>query len=499
MTFDNWLPLLILLTSLLPGIVIFVLPEERVRWRTTLNIGGAILKLGLIGIMIWGVRHEHVYDFRMPMLPNIELVLNADAMSVMMTALSGVLWFLTTLYAIAYLETSPQSRSRFFGFFSLCVSSTVGIALAGNLITFIMFYEMLTLTTYPLVVFRGTPESMRAGRIYIAYTFGGGAVFLIGVAWLKALVGSVAFTEGGMLAPYVGTYATQLRFIFFLMISGLGVKAALVPLHGWLPKAMVAPAPVSALLHAVAVVKAGAFGIVRVVYDVYGIEFSDELGLLQPLTAAAAFTILYGSVRALFQDELKKRLAFSTVSQVSYIALGVGIFGPIATIGGIVHLVNQGLMKITLFFCAGNFAETLGVHHISHMNGIGRRMPWTMAAFTLGSLGMIGVPPMAGFISKWYLGTGGIAAGKPWVIAILVASSLLNAAYFLPIIYRGWFREPADSWSPGPSFGSLETHWMLLFPPLITALLALLSGLLADAPFSPLEWARLIAAREYRP
>jgi len=498
-TFDNWLPLLILLTSLMPGILIFVLPEERVRWRTTLNIGGAILKLGLIGIMIWGVQHEHVYDFRMPILPNIELVLNADAMSVMMTALSGVLWFLTTLYAIAYLETSPQSRSRFFGFFSLCVSSTVGIALAGNLITFIMFYEMLTLTTYPLVVFRGTPESMRAGRIYIAYTFGGGAVFLIGVAWLKALVGSVAFTEGGMLAHYVGTYATQLRFIFFLMISGLGVKAALFPLHGWLPKAMVAPAPVSALLHAVAVVKAGAFGIVRVVYDVYGIEFSDELGLLQPLTAAAAFTILYGSVRALFQDELKKRLAFSTVSQVSYIALGVGIFGPIATIGGIVHLVNQGLMKITLFFCAGNFAETLGVHHISHMNGIGRRMPWTMAAFTLGSLGMIGVPPMAGFISKWYLGTGGIAAGKPWVIAILVASSLLNAAYFLPIIYRGWFLEPADSWSPGPSFGSLETHWMLLFPPLITALLALLSGLLADAPFSPLEWARLITAREYRP
>jgi multicomponent Na+:H+ antiporter subunit D len=187
------------------------------------------------------------------------------------------------------------------------------------------------------------------------------------------------------------------------------------------------------------------------------------------------------------------------VSQVSYIALGVGILGPIATIGGIVHLVNQGLMKITLFFCAGNFAETLGVHHISHMNGIGRRMPWTMAAFTLGSLGMIGVPPMAGFISKWYLGTGGIAAGKPWVIAILVASSLLNAAYFLPIIYRGWFREPAGSWSPGPSFGALETHWMLLFPPLITALLALLSGLLADAPFSPLEWARLITAREYRP
>jgi multicomponent Na+:H+ antiporter subunit D len=449
--------------------------------------------------MIWGVWHEHVYEFRMPILSDMELVLNADAMSVMMTALSGVLWFLTTLYAIAYLETSPQSRSRFFGFFSLCVSSTIGIALAGNLITFLMFYEMLTLSTYPLVVHRDTPESMRAGRIYIVYTFGGGAAFLIGVAWLNALVGPVAFTEGGMLAPHVDAYATQFRFIFFLMIAGLGVKAALVPLHGWLPKAMVAPAPVSALLHAVAVVKAGAFGIVRVVYDVYGIEFSAELGLLGPLAAVAAFTIVYGSVRALFQDELKKRLAFSTVSQVSYIVLGVSILGPVATIGGIVHLVHQGLMKITLFFCAGNFAETLGVHHISQMNGAGRRMPWTMAAFTLGSLGMIGVPPLAGFISKWYLGTGGLAAGKPWILAILVASSLLNAAYFLPIIYRGWFQEPAESWSAVPSFGALETHWMLLLPPLITALLALLAGLLADAPFSPLEWARLIAAREYRP
>jgi multicomponent Na+:H+ antiporter subunit D len=302
-----------------------------------------------------------------------------------------------------------------------------------------------------------------------------------------------------MLAPYIDVYATQLRFIFVLMIAGLGVKAALVPLHGWLPNAMVAPAPVSALLHAVAVVKAGAFGIVRIVYDVFGIEFSGELGLLQPLAIVAAFTIVYGSVRAIFQDELKKRLAFSTVSQVSYIALGAGILGPVATIGGIVHLVHQGLMKITLFFCAGNFAETLGIHHVSQMNGVGRRMPWTMVAFTLGALGMIGVPPLAGFVSKWYLGTGGLAAGQPWIIAILVASSLLNAAYFLPIVYRGWFQDPAESWSDKIPAGRLETHWMLLLPPLITALLALLAGLLADAPFSPLEWARLIAAREYRP
>jgi multicomponent Na+:H+ antiporter subunit D len=277
------------------------------------------------------------------------------------------------------------------------------------------------------------------------------------------------------------------------------VKAAIVPLHGWLPNAMVAPAPVSALLHAVAVVKAGAFGIVRVVYDVFGIEFAEKLGLLAPMATVAAVTIIYGSIRALSQDSLKKRLAFSTISQVSYITLGAGILGPIATIGGVVHLVHQGLMKITLFFCAGNLAETIGVHRISEMNGVGRRMPWTMAAFTVGALGMIGVPPIAGFVSKWYLGIGGMVAGADWVIGVLATSSLLNAMYFLPILHRVWFREPDGKWTQKTAPYGLETHWMLLMPPVLTALLSLLAGLLADAPFSPLEWARRIAQMEYPP
>jgi multicomponent Na+:H+ antiporter subunit D len=249
----------------------------------------------------------------------------------------------------------------------------------------------------------------------------------------------------------------------------------------------------------VAVVKAGAFGIVRVVYDVFGIEFASQLGLLTPLAAVAAATIIYGSLRALSQNGLKKRLAFSTVSQVSYIALGAGILGPIATIGGIVHLVHQGLMKITLFFCAGNLAETIGVHRVSEMNGVGRRMPWTMAAFTVGALGMIGVPPIAGFVSKWYLGTGSVAAGADWVIVVLGGSALLNAMYFLPILHRAWFREPDGAWARKTAPRGLETHWMLLMPPVLTAFLSLLAGLLADAPFSPLEWATRIAEGEYRP
>jgi multicomponent Na+:H+ antiporter subunit D len=218
-----------------------------------------------------------------------------------------------------------------------------------------------------------------------------------------------------------------------------------------------------------------------------------------PLAILAALTIIYASVRALFQDDLKRRLAYSTISQVSYITLGVAIVGPLATIGGIVHLVHQGLMKITLFFCAGNLAETLGIHKISDMDGVARRMPWTMAAFTLAALGMIGIPPLAGFVSKWYLGSGAMEAGHDWIIVVLVASSVLNSAYFLPIIYAAWFKEAKGTWSDERPCGRLETRWMLLFPPLVTALLVLAVGLLANVPFSPLEWARLITAREYGP
>ncbi|MEW6612510.1 MAG: complex I subunit 5 family protein [Pseudomonadota bacterium] len=495
MNWDAWLPLLIVLSSLVPGLAIFILREESHALRTALNMSGAVLKLFLMAVMTWGVFHGHAYETRWTLVPGWDLVLRADTLSVLFANLSALLWFLTTLYAIGYLEGSPH-RSRFFGFFSLCVSATVGIALSGNLITFLLFYEALTLATYPLVVHRGTEAALRAGRIYLAYTLGGGALLLVGVVWLQVLAGPLDFTAGGVLAGLGDARRATLIVIFALLIAGLGVKAALVPLHGWLPMAMVAPAPVSALLHAVAVVKAGAFGIVRVVYDVYGVQFAEQLGVLGPLAALAAATIVYGSLRALGQDDLKRRLAYSTVSQVSYITLGTAIFGPVATIGGVVHLVHQGLMKITLFFCAGNLAETLGIHRVSEMNGVAWRMPWTMGAFTLGALGMIGVPPLAGFISKWYLGVGGLVADQPWVVGVLAVSTLLNAAYFLPILYAAWFREAAQPW-PAANAGQWETRWMLLLPPLVTAFLVLGAGLLANLPLSPLAWSRLIADREY--
>jgi multicomponent Na+:H+ antiporter subunit D len=495
---DAWLPPLVVLSSLLPGLIIFALPEERVGLRTVLNVTGAVAKLLLVGWMLWGVAQGHHYEARLALLPDIELVLRADPLALLFVTLSALLWLLTTVYAIGYLEGSPH-RSRFFGFFSLCVTAAIGVALAGNLLTFLVFYELLTLTTYPLVVHRGSEVARKAGQTYLIYTLAGGTLLLLGTVWLYTLTGTLEFTERGFLHAMDTAHYPSLIVIFILLIAGLGVKAALVPLHGWLPKAMVAPAPVSALLHAVAVVKAGAFGIVRVVYDVYGVEFAQLLNLLTPLAVAAAVTIIWGSLRALFQDDLKKRLAYSTVSQVSYIALGVALFGPVGTIGGLVHLVHQGIMKITLFFCAGNYAETLGIHKISEMNGAGRRMPLTTLAFSIAALGMMGAPLTAGAVSKAWLMEGAAAADMRWVIGVLWTSSLLNAAYFLPILWRAWFRPAPAAWPDEhiPARRWRETVWLLLLPPLATAAATLAAGIYADTGISPLAWAQLIAEREY--
>jgi multicomponent Na+:H+ antiporter subunit D len=498
LTASALLPLATLLSSFVAGLAIFLLREWQVRLRTLLNLGAALVKLACVAAMLSGVAHGAQFELRLPMLPGNDLLLRADPLALLFVTLSAGLWLLTTVYAIGYLEGSPH-RSRFFGFFSLCVTATVGIAMAGNLVTFFLFYELLTLATYPLVVHRGTPQALAAGARYLAYTLGGGALLLAGIVWVQALAGTVEFAAGGVLSALEAAHHGALKAAFAVLIAGLGVKAALVPLHAWLPQAMVAPAPVTALLHAVAVVKAGAFGIVRVVYEVFGIEFAHTLGLLVPLAAVAAATILFGSLRALAQNDLKRRLAYSTVSQVSYIVLGTALFGPIGTVGGLVHLVHQGIMKITLFFCAGNYAETLGIHKVSEMAGVGRRMPWTTAAFTVGALGMIGLPPMAGFVSKWYLGLGAIDAGMHWALAVLLASSLLNAAYFLPILRSAWFEAPPPRWPDEhiPARRGVETSRWLLWPTLAGALLALAAGVGANFPGSPLAWVQVIATRAY--
>jgi len=487
-----WLPFAVVMVSALSGLVIFWAGEGRQWLRTALNLFGALAKLVLVAVMGYLVWQGYQPEFRFALLPGLDFVLHADAMSMLFATLSAALWLVTTVYAVAYLERGSD-RARFFGFFSLCVTATMGVAMAGNLLTFFIFYELLTLTTWPLVVHHGTKAAFAGARSYLIHTLGAGAVFLAGLIWLYSLTGPQDFIVGGSIAGLGLEQTVQLKIIFAMLIVGMGVKAALFPLHSWLPKAMVAPAPVSSLLHAVAVVKAGAFGIVRVIEDVYGPQLVAELGLALPLAAIASFTIVYGSVLALYQTDIKKRLAFSTVSQVSYITLGVAIGGPLATLGGIVHLVHQGLMKITLFFCAGIFANLLGVKKIEQLDGIGARLPWTSLCFTIGALGMIGLPPVAGFISKWYLGTGAVAVGMNWVLLVLIASTLLNAAYFLPLLKRIWLNPPPEQWPNEVPASRLETYGMI-GSVLITAGLSLAVGVFAGHPLSPLSWARGIVA-----
>lgn len=491
-------PLLVLATSLLTACVIFLLPERRHLTRGFLNLAAAVVKLSIVAWMVIGVAAGRQYRVSFQIAPGVDFLLHADALAMLFASLSAVLWLFTTVYAIGYLENAPN-RSRFFGFFSLCVASTMGIAFAGNLFTLFIFYEMLTLSTYPLVVHRGTDKALRAGRIYLAHVLTGGAVLLLGIAWLSSIAGGVNFAVGGSLAGIAAQQSVQLRWIFLLLIVGFGVKAALVPLHGWLPAAMVAPAPVSALLHAVAVVKAGAFGIVRVIYDTYGVSLAARLGLLTPLVWVACVTIIYASLRALAQQDLKRMLAFSTVSQVSYIVLGIALIGPLGSVGGLVHLLHQGVMKVTLFYCAGNYAETLGIHRIDELDGVGRRMPATSIAFTLCAFGMIGIPPLAGFISKWYLGLGALEAGRLWVVGVLLLSTLLNAAYFLPVVYRLWFRRERASRPRLLPVSRLETSGTLLWPTMSTAAISVLVGVAAASNASPLTWAMLIVERQYQP
>lgn len=498
----NYIPLIMLALSFGAAAMTFPLKESSTRLRAWVNLLPAALKVLLIVAMVPAVVGAGARpEIAMPFLPGIDLVLRVDPMSVFFAGLSALLWLLTTVYALGYLKGTPN-QSRFFGFFSLCVTATVGISFSGNLITFLVFYELLTLVTYPLVAHWGNKKSLRAARIYLRYALSGGLAVLVGVVWLTIAAGPVDFADGG--AEHVTEFAAQnpgaAAAIFALLVGGMGVKAAIVPLHGWLPLAMVAPAPVSALLHAVAVVKAGVFGIVRVTDDVYGVETAQQLGVLTPLLVLAAITVIYGSYQALRQQDLKPRLAYSTVSQVSYVVLGITMFSLAGTAGGVAHLVHQGIMKITLFFCAGLFADTIGAHSIRDLRGAGRRMPWTSAAFTVGAFGMIGLPPTAGFVSKWQLGIGALDSPHPWVLAVLVISSVLNAAYFLPVVYSLWFHEPDTAETPGadPVPGAAHPARVaeppsLLVPALLTAVATLAVGVAAQLTFAPLEIARYIA------
>lgn len=456
---------------------------ERTFWRRLFSVSAALLKLAIVMSMLPGALDGTVYVFKLvDFTEGVGLGFRADALGMFFSVVSSTLWLVTTVYAIGYMEREP-ARRRFFGFFALCVSTTVGVAFAENLLTLFLFYELLTICTYPLVIHEETPEALRAGRIYLTYTLIGGAFVLVGSIVTYQLAGTMTLSRPGILPADLGV--RTLALLFVCLIGGFGVKAAIMPLHGWLPRAMIAPTPVSALLHAVAVVKVGAFGILRVIYNVFGVALLRDLGFARYLAGLAAFTIIAASLIAIFQDNLKRRLAFSTVSQLSYIVLGASLLTPLAAAAAIVHIANQAFAKITMFFVAGAIQRTTGKTQVHELAGIGYRMPYTMGAFTIASLSFIGVPLFAGFVTKWYLSLGALEAGAWWYVVVMLVSALLNAAYWLPIVYAAFFKA-----TPSAPVEITEARWTLLVPTLVCAAYVIMLGATVSVPGMPFSLAR---------
>lgn len=435
-------------------------------------IAAFVSLLASAGLMIAVLDGEHPSLALAPILPGVDLSFRIDALGVTFATLANALWLVAALYSSGYVRASKMAeRPRYFACFAASIGAALGVAFAGNLLTFLLFYELLTLTTYPLVVHKRSPEAIAAGRRYLAFALSGGMLLLLAVAWTWQVTGTLDFQPGGILTGQTGVAATAALFCLFLM--GCGVKAAIMPLHSWLPAAMVAPTPVSALLHAVAVVKAGVFGCIRVV----GFVIGPDAIMGAPVVAVAAvfcgFTIIAGSLLALRQDHLKRRLAYSTIVHLSFIVLGALLLAPIAMTGSVLHLVNHGFAKITLFFCAGMVYATTRIDKISHMKGLGRRMPWTFGAFTVASLGLIGIPGLCGFISKLFLIRGAWQSSEVLYLVIMLLASLFSAAYLLPIIYTAYF-ERSDTNHVGHG---TEARGSLVVPLVATAALVVVFGL----------------------
>ncbi len=467
-------PLWIVLLTPLAAVAI-LLSDKRPNLRELWTFAAALVQLGLVLSMLPEVLGGRVFAVKVLSLASgFDLELRTDALGMLFALVAAILWVVTSLYSVGYMRTLEEKhQTGFYASFALCICAAMGLAFSGNPLTFFLFYEILTLATYPLVVHKRSEEAIRIGRKYLAYTLSAGLALLLATGWSHLLVPAASFEPGGFLTLESGTRASLVG-LFVLFIGGVGVKAGIMPLHGWLPAAMIAPTPVSALLHAVAVVKAGVFGVIRVCGYVFGVDTLQALGVALPLVAVAAFTILAASVIALTQDNLKRRLAYSTVGQLSYIVLGVALLTEAGVTGSVMHIVNHAFMKITLFFCAGAIYAHLHLEKISEMKGLGRAMPWTMAAFAVGSIGIAGIPPLPGFVSKWWLGAGTLQADEVMVLFVLVGSSLLSVVYFFPIVFAAFFEK-------NPAFDRRnEAPFALLAPPLFTAAASIVLGLFPD-------------------
>ncbi|MCB1675645.1 MAG: monovalent cation/H+ antiporter subunit D family protein [Halioglobus sp.] len=393
--------------------------------------------------LVWGLLPEVIAGARPALqlariMPGIEIALRVEPLGMLFAALASGLWIVNSIYSIGYMRGNHEtSQTRYYACFAVALAATMGIAFAANLFTLFLFYELLTLSTYPLVAHKGDDNSVRSARVYLGVLLTTSIGLLLpAIIWTYQVAGTGDFVPGGILAgklegPVVG-------LLLALFVFGTG-KAAIMPVHRWLPAAMVAPTPVSALLHAVAVVKAGVFTLTKVIVYVFGIDFLFDEPSSHWLLYMAAFTIVAASVVALRQQNLKRLLAYSTIAQLSYVIMAAAILKPLAEIGAAIHIVAHAFGKITLFFAAGAIYTASKKTELGELGGIGRRMPWTMAAFTIGALSMIGVPPTGGFVSKWYILAGAFEADNYLALATIIVSTALNAAYFLPIVFAAWF------------------------------------------------------------
>ena len=431
--------------------------------RPNLREGITLVTAGLLFAAVLGLLPSAFDGPTPPMevahvLPRIPLAFHVEPLGMIYALIASGLWILNSIYSIGYMRgNGEQHQTRFFVCFALSIASVMGIAFSANMLTLFMCYEALSLATYPLVTHKAPkPAAVRAGRTYLGILVSASVLFM-----LPAMVGTWMYT-GTLDFAYGGVFKDALADgrippwlfggIFFLFIYGVA-KAALIPLHRWLPAAMVAPTPVSALLHAVAVVKAGVFTVCKISTYLIGVDQLKAAGQGGWLLYVAGASVVIASFIALFQDNLKRRLAYSTVSQLSYITMGAAMLNPLGMMAAAMHIAAHAFGKITLFFAAGSIYTAAHKTEISQLDGIGRRMPFTMAAFTIGSLSMIGLPPTAGFVSKWMLLGAAWSAEQIFAIGVLILSTLLNAAYFLPIVFRAFFRPP-----PAPASSGTNTH-----------------------------------------
>ncbi len=463
-------PLMAILISLIGSIPIMLSnrrPNLRESWTLLIALGKVIIVASLLPKVLAGGGFEWTIA---EVIKGVPIALRVDAMGMFFALVASILWFFTSVYSIGYMRSLDEhAQTRYFASFAVAISATLGVAFSANLLTMYLFYEMLSLSTYPLVTHEQNEEAKKSGRKYLTYILGTSiGLALPAMIIVYALAGTLDFQIGGVLT-HSGASPQLLALILVMFLFGFA-KAGIMPFHGWLPAAMVAPTPVSSFLHGVAVVKVGVFSILRIIFHIMGPGVLQQADLSWIITSLASATLLIASLVALTQDNLKRRLAYSTIGQLSYMVLGAGMLTAAGMTGGILHIAMHAFGKITLFFCAGAIYVAAGKKYISQLDGLGRKMPITFFAFFLGSMSIIGLPPLGGFISKWMLLTGAASGQQLILLVVLLFSSLLNAAYFLPIVYRAFINPLPEEAEPGFK----EAPPFCLVPICVTAIVSVL-------------------------